>query len=235
MKRYRMAKTHAVLLIIFFLLLSDGIRAQDTCKPQLGRIGFIQELLFPQGTARTHQFDDYTEDSYHVDKLDLLEGVRSIRSDEHVAGLIVLGPFGGLWTYQGFLFVAEKNGIRLNFLIFPHARITHKATRLISQEEYKKAIVTLSTNKIMIKGMPSYKTMRGGVEGMDLEWNYSLLFADWSTGTERIWHSKGDRLEHPEQGLEPLVSALDRLRENSTTTYETTLPEKYETIICPKK
>lgn len=218
------------------LLICLGCSAHRSqlCQPELGRTGFLQELLFPQGTARTPQFDDYTEGSYHVEKMDLLEGVRALRSQESVQGLVVYGPEGPIWTYYVFLFVAEDDQVRVNTLVFPHARITDKATRLLSPEEYRAAQANLTSRRSMISGEPSFETLRGErIADLSLDWHYSLLVADWSTGEERLWHSAGDETTLSVDERRSLTSVLNELLGEGTTTYSTTLPEGYETSICP--
>jgi len=222
------------LLVASVACLSCAAHPFPQCRPQLGRTGFLQELLFAQGTARTPEFDDYTQGSYHVEKTDLLEGVRAIREKEHVLGFIVYGPVGPLWAYHVLLFVAENDGVRLNTLVFPHARITSKATRVLSQKAYDEALSRLSSRPAMIMGVPTFETVRGErISELPLEWHYSLLMADWSTGTERLWHSAGDERTLSEEELVALTSDLNELLKDGTTTYTTSLPDGYDSSICP--
>lgn len=203
------------------------------CVPDLGRNGFLQELLFPQGTARTPLFDDYTEGSYHVEKMDLLAGVRALRPREPVQGLVVFGPAGPLWAYYVFLFVSEGDQIRLNTLEFPHARITGKSTRLLSPTQYQEALGRLTSRQCMTPGAPSFNRVRGErIADLSLDWHYSLLVADWSGPSERIWHCVGSQRTLSANELEAVTSGLDELLAEGTTTYSTSLPEGYETSIC---
>ena len=234
MQQQRSWRLTGALVAVIFISLSCSARRPPHCRSRLDRTGFLQELLFPQGPARTPDFDDYTEGSYHVDKLELLEGIRSIRTREHIEGLIVYGPVGMLWSYHVLLFVAEKDGIRLNSLVFPHARITGKATRVLTSAQFEESMAKLTSNHAMVMGVPSLETLRRErVADTSLEWQYSLLLAVWPNGAERLWHSAGDEFTLPEDELTGLTSVLNELLENSTVTYTTSLPIGHRTNICP--
>lgn len=62
----------------------------------------------------------------------------------------------------------------------------------------------------------------------------SLLVADRSDGSERIWHCVGSQRTLSANELEAVTSGLDELLAEGTTTYSTSLPEGYETSICPE-
>jgi len=193
-------------------------------------------MLFPQGTARTPLFDDYTEGSYHVDKLDLLEGVRALRPRAPVQGLVVFGPAGPIWSYYVFLFVSENGQVRLNAIEFPHARITEKSTRPLSPGEYREALARLTARQCMTPGEPSFLTVRGErIADLSLDWHYSLLVADWSDGNERLWHCVGSQRTLSSSELESLTFGLDDLLADGTTTYSTSLPEGHESFLCPEQ
>jgi len=205
-----------------------------TCTPNLSREGILQELLFAQGTARTPKFDDYTEDSYHVDKLDLLEGVRRLRGrDEAVVGLIVYGPTGPLWAYHVMLIVEEEEDLRANWVYFPHARITGKGTRPITREEYLAAVQRIASDPHMVAGLPTSETVGDDRAGTpSLESTHALLVADFSTELERVWHAAGDWLDLSADRMKALTSVLDSVLEASTITYTTALEDGHETSLC---
>jgi hypothetical protein len=233
----RLRTLHRLFGAIALLLACFGCASsrEQICVPQLGRTGFLQELLFPQGTVRTPLFDDYTEGSYHVDKLDLLEGVRALRPREPVQGLVVFGPAGPIWSYYVFLFVSENDQVRLNAIEFSHARITEKSTRRLSPGEYREALARLTARQCVTAGGPSFLSVRGQrISDLSLDWHYILLVADWSDGSERLWHCRGSQRTLSSSELEVLSSGLDDLLAESTTTYSTSLPEGYEAFICPE-
>ena len=67
---------------IVLLIATAGCRSTTDTEPAAGdiyrldRAGFVQELVFAYATPRTGRFDDYTRGSYHVNKLDLVQGIR---------------------------------------------------------------------------------------------------------------------------------------------------------------
>ncbi len=192
--------------------------------PDLGRAAFVQELISAQPTARTRLFDDYTGGSYHVEKLDLLEGVREIRRRDHVIALAVFGPSSILWTYHVVVVLEDGDGYRLNTLTMPHARITSKGTRLISMAEYKRARRRLTSLPTMVSGPPTFDSVGGPKDSeLELEWRYSFLLADWSAGSERLWHAR----YVPEPELESIATLLNGLLEDTKTTYPRTGIERF--------
>lgn len=116
----------------------------------LSRRVFIEEMIYPQGTSRTPKFDDYTSGSYHVGKLDLVDGVRDANKPSHrVDAVLVLGPSGPLWQYNIITVVSgdsSSNTVRINNLVFPHARITYKSTRTTTRDSYVKSIASIMSN-----------------------------------------------------------------------------------------
>ncbi|HPQ39935.1 MAG TPA: hypothetical protein PLV45_06130 [bacterium] len=226
----------------FFLLISgcakhciDDVDSTSCCY-NLSRDGFLQELLFIQGTTRTPEFDDYTPGSYHVEKLDLLAGVMQLREkDEPVTGALILGPLGPLWAYNAVLFVERDRRIHANWLHFPHARITYKGTRRLTRNEYIDFLDAITRSPVVSEGIPGFETLRCERNpDLPLEWHYDLLIADWSTGTMRTWHTVADQMEFTPDEVDSYVNALIALMEDDTATYSTDLPDGYETWICPK-
>lgn len=121
------------------------------------RLGFMDEALFPTSTARTPRFDDYTPGSYHVQKLDVVQGLRD-RSAEcslDLRAVLVVGPVGVLWTYHVATLVAEDGAIRLNALVMPHARITGKGTGIIPFAEASALLDRVAGADVMRPGVPS--------------------------------------------------------------------------------
>lgn len=206
------------------------------CHTDLSRSGFLQELLFAQGTARTPLFNDYTENSYHVEKLDLLEGVRELRQQgESVIGLSVFGPYGLLWSYNVTLFIRADDTVTVNWLQFAHARIRFKGTRKTDVAAYEAFLSKLTSASAMAAGAPSIDNLEAETNpDLPLDWNYGLLLVDWSTGSEQIWYSKGDWLTLAPEDMEEIGSVFEELLEDSVDTYSTSLPEGYETYVCPE-
>jgi hypothetical protein len=183
----------------------------------LDRAGFIDELVFARATARTPRFDDYTEGSYHVDKLDLLEGVRQRRNGgTPILALFVQGPAGPMWSYEIVLFLRVENGVRANQLSMTHARITVKSTSFLGDEEYRELVQRVSST--LVEGAPA--------PAENLDWSYDMLFCDFA-GTERVFHSEGlDTVgfDVPER-KRALWAFLDERLSKAVVTYSTVLPD----------
>ena len=119
----------------------------------LSRAAFIRELLDPRQTDVTANFDDYTPGSYHVNKLDLVLGIDSLRrvGRQDVIGVFVHGPapMDPLWSYRAWLFLQEGDSVRVNALIMPHARITAKTTGVVSREAFDALTDSMRGNRVM--------------------------------------------------------------------------------------
>jgi hypothetical protein len=219
----------------------------------LSREGFIQELVYPEGTPRTPHFDDYTDGSYHVNKQDLLEGIQRYRSRRpDIIGAVIAGPMGPVWEYKVKLFLREEEGVRFNIVVFPHARITLKATKILTEETYSGFLDTVKSCSALLPGPASEESVGGLSNDQTLEWQYGLLISDWSSGEELTWHypvdlyifisSSGEEI-WPKQfdtkqrvDAENLLDTLADLTEDMTITYIHNLepeakifnPETYE-------
>jgi len=182
---------------------------------KLNREGFIQELVFAQATPRTGEFDDYTPGSYHVDPLDLADGVRTRQSTQTPAirALLVIGPYGALWAFDVWLFEEEGEVFRANRLVFAHARITFKATKLLSRQDLDSLLGTLERSRALVSGAPTANA------------NYGLLLADWRTGSDRLFYWPGDfyKADIPPE-VAQLVEALAAALHETTVTYASDLP-----------
>jgi len=216
---------------------SQAIPAEDPreCRPDLSRHGFLQEMLFPQGTTRTPHFDDYTEGSYHVDKLDLLDGVRELAAgEESIVGFHVFGPYGPLWAYHVVLVLKTEDGLRVNWLNFPHARITSKGTWSLSWDQYREYLVAMEAETVIAAGLPSFESICGERNpDLPIDWHYSLLTADWSGESERVWHAVGDDQSLAREDMDRIVRIRNLLAGDQVTTYTTYLPDGYDAYICP--
>jgi hypothetical protein len=153
------------------------------------RENFFREVLYAQATEITPLFDDYTEGSYHVDKLDVLKGLPEIAEKENLKlrGLMVIGPTGFLWGYYVIPFIEENGKIRVNSLSMPHARITFKATGTITEDDYQSFLTDILQTKIFSEELPP----KGKCETCPYpEWHYEALLADWSGGKPKIYYGK---------------------------------------------
>jgi hypothetical protein len=106
------------------------------------RQAFLGEVLDAKPTPVTPKFNDYTPGSYHIEKEDLLKGLIEEAKKRKITlrALTISGPlpFDPLWRSQVIVFVQDDKKIRVNSLVMPHARITLKATGLITADQFKK-------------------------------------------------------------------------------------------------
>jgi hypothetical protein len=140
----------------------------------LSRTAFIREMVISEKTETTAHFDDYTPGAYHVRKMDLIEGVRTLSDSttRFVDAVLIAGPAGPLWQYEVLTIIdsARPDGrIIVNDLIFPHARITYKASGLLDRSEYESTMNRILSNPLLRD--PAKDTSFNG------EWETSLLVA----------------------------------------------------------
>ncbi|HEY3351019.1 MAG TPA: hypothetical protein VGM13_14670 [Thermoanaerobaculia bacterium] len=212
------------------LALSGCASAPHECAPDLSRNGFVQELVYPQGTPRTLRFDDYTPGSYHVRKADLLDGIRERRSttNPEIQGVIIAGPHGPLWEYNVVLFTRVGAEIGVHWVSMPHARITWKAAGRISTASFEELAARLSARPDIRSEAP---VPAPGAPGKDVEFSYGLLAAFWSP-SERVlcstwsWYEAGG-------GQQVVGAALQELQDPLQTTYSAELPNDEKSYVCP--
>lgn len=198
--------------------------ALPSCDFDLTEGGFIQELLDARATPRTQLFDDYTEGSYHVDKLTLLSSLTKIATENsNLLGAVVVGPYGPIWAYQVTLFVQEENGVRANWLVMPHARITFKATKLLTSAEFSAFQNSVLTSSFMSSTLPAVES---GADASDLEWEFGMGVRFWSPVAAEAYLAdtwfQGDA-----EVLEAAGSLSDDILEGSLVTYSNDIPEEF--------
>lgn len=194
-----------------------GCAARQTYPPPT-RADFIRESLLGVGTPTTPDFWE-RPGCYYADKLDLLDGLREYRErlGETIQGLVVVGPSGPLWQYAVLTFLKRGESQQLNWLVFPHARITSKGVLQLEPAEYTQLLEAVLTCLGMHSGIPTDDLLpRDPTKELDLDWRYDILVADWSTGHERVWFS---RPEAPHEELKSLYDVFDDMFKRSTRTY----------------
>ena len=160
-----------------------------------GKEIFYREVLFAAATAYTPEFDDYGPAGYHVDKLQMASELPSIADSCGVdlEGLVIIGPYGALWTYQIFTFLRDGNVSHMNAVAYPHARITAKGLRILSREE----VIHWRTELVNLPYVHS------GDPTSEDEFSYDLLVVWWDESKPRTWYAS---LREEED-----LSAFDRL------------------------
>lgn len=157
----------------------------DTVTPS--REAFFREVLFSPATPRTPRFDDYTDGSYHVDKLDLVTGlpITAAACAVLLHAVLVVGPVGPLWAYHIFAFVEQADTVRLNALVMPHARITGKATRTVDRDSLAFWLRRFEDLPLLSRGVPSWPASEERLSG---ESSFDLFLAHWSSEGGRYFH-----------------------------------------------
>lgn len=150
--------------------------------PKPTRQAFLAEVLDARPTAVTSRFDDYTPGSYHIEKEDLVQGLtdEAKKRKLKLGAVSILGPlpFDPLWTSYVLVFIQEGEKVRVNSLIMPHARITGKATGLITTGEYRKWLEGLLNAGVLRKA--ASVAGAGGKKGTPGPFASHVLLVTWS-------------------------------------------------------
>jgi hypothetical protein len=111
---------------------------------QPSREGFFEQVLFAPATPRTPLFEA-TPESYHANKAELIRLLPSFARERgiNLLGVVTVGPSGRLWEYRVIAFIEEGASVRVNQVVFPHARLTAKWTRLMERADYRRLLVDL--------------------------------------------------------------------------------------------
>ena len=202
-----------IIAVVGILLVPCAIAAPD-------RAQFIRECLDAVATRETPKFDDYTEGSYHVDKLDLVEGLETATKSQpgHLRAVIIVGPTGPLWTYYVIVALSEGEGIRLNSVVMPHARITGKATKVFSKTEFDRLFKKVAASKLLRAGEPPVDKASGP---LTRDFSYDFVIVSWSDG-RRVAHFA--KLENSEDNtsakdVSALSDDINALLKGAKTTY----------------
>jgi hypothetical protein len=202
----------------------------------LSREGFIQEAVFPEGSPRTPYFDDYTEGSYHVDKIDMVNGIREMRKKKpEIIAAFIGGPWGMLWNYDFLVFMKTQSGeVKVGRLVFPHARIVYKSTTTIPRSEFNALSKSISSAKCVAPGYPTIDSLKHGKEkNLPLEWQYDFLFAVWGLDNELLFHAT-DRTYPSSECVREVTDVLSKFTDKMAPTYTNELPEGFDMVILPK-
>jgi len=182
----------------------------ERCAPSgaaPSREGFFHEALFAAATARTPRFDDYTADSYHVRKLDVIRGLptQANACGVRLRATLVLGPVGILWTYHVVTLVQDGPKIRVNALVMPHARITGKGTGVVATQEALGLLQQIEKAPRVRSGLPT--PISDDAEG---DFSYQLLLARYDTEQPGYFHGEFSE-SSDDPGLRSLKDAVEAL------------------------
>jgi hypothetical protein len=189
------------------------------------REGFFREVLFAAPTARTPRFDDYTPGSYHVDKLDLADGLPSeaARCGVRLRAVLVLGPVGPMWAFHVIAFIQDGDSLRINSLVMPHARITGKGTGRIDEARLTALIASVTGSPLVRAGRPVFADTVTDPLARDFSYTLLLVVYDGSAAP-RHWHGslwtamRGEDSAAVVQ-MERLTDDIDAVLKSTTDTY----------------
>jgi hypothetical protein len=190
------------------------------------RIGFFEEVLFAQWTQRSWKFNDYNEPpSYHVDPADILEGLPKVAQAKgfKLNGLVVYGPVGPLWTYLVFAFIEEGDRIRMNEVVFPHARLTCKLTGHIKMYQFLHLMQFLSEAPGLKEGGMASPTAASDVDALSADGHDNFLVAQWAGPQVRLLHGN---LSRDQKQRKSICEELDHLIDTLKKVAKEPAPEK---------
>jgi hypothetical protein len=201
---------------------SLGLAAQSSARgddPKPTRDAFISEVLDAKPTPATPKFHD-VGDSYHILKEDLLKGVTEEAAKRKLGlrGVLIAGPMRDpLWTSVVVVFLREGDKVRVNLLIFPHARITYKATGLVTAKRFDEWVIEVHKSSILRRELP--EAARKEKDEKKRDWAYTLLLATWDAD------GKGRRLDYAtpeaedEEKRDQFQEAVNAMTEDLNDTY----------------
>ena len=200
----------------------SGIVLQTRAHAAPDREQFIRECLDSAATPETSKFNDYTEGSYHITKLDLVDGIEKATESQpgRLRAVIIFGPAGPLWTYHVLVALKEGELIRLNSLVMPHARITGKGTTTLSEAEFDKLLGKLTASKLLSEADPAAMKKEQSSSG---DFGYDMLVSVWTNSRRSLRSAKLEKLmieSSPRaQEAEAMLSDLNGLLKGVKTTY----------------
>lgn len=192
---------------------------QPTAMPT--REDFFREVLEPRPLPTSASFHDYAPDSYYIDKIDFWKEFPSFAQGEghQLQGLAIFGPTGPLWAYYVFVFLEEGDQVRVNQVVFPHARLTAKQTAVLSRAEAERWLGLLSSIPGVTEIPPDPNSLAGRLPANDLgDFRFDLLVV-YPIDPTRVFISgvlaEGSQGERPE-----LYAHLNALIQRLEPTYE---------------
>lgn len=194
--------------------------AARRCLPVRGRPtrdAFFSEVLTAKPSEITPLFDDYTPDSYHVDKLDVAKGLAlaAATCGVRLRALVLVGPVGMLWSYHVAALFEEGDVMRVNSLVMPHARITGKGTGLLQMSEAMSLLRDIEQHELVRPGLPDLP------QGEDnLEFSYRLLLVVYGAAGARQFHADFNEFETSDARSD-LLTRINAVLGKTASTYRT--------------
>ncbi|MFQ5799752.1 MAG: hypothetical protein ACE5H0_13810 [Bacteroidota bacterium] len=216
-------KPHFLAGLIFMVALTTWGGGGDNVP---SRANFFHEVLYPRATECTPRFNNYTEGSYHPDKLDLLEGLPTYAKEhgQTLRGLLVIGPVLPFWTYHIVALIHEGEIVRINHLVMPQATIAAKSTKLITKKDASEYLRRIASSPILTKAGLSTADVKAKLNPTrkpDLLFDLLLVF--WPE--EELYISDLQNVKDQERVgdlLKKINAMLETLEETYTHGQETT-------------
>jgi hypothetical protein len=126
--------------------------------------------------------------------------------------------------------VCDGEGVRINTLWMPHARITFKSTKLITYQAFRELFDEVTKAKALSQGAPTALrdgSIRAQNVDRDLEWSYDLLVATWFDNREQVYRTTAMHAfsSDPPQSVIHVNEALAATREHGIVTYSHDISE----------
>jgi hypothetical protein len=185
------------------------------------RDDFFREVLEPRPLPTSASFHDYAPDSYHIDKIEFWKEFPSfVHSAGHqLQGLAIFGPTGPLWAYYVFAFLKEGDRVRVNQVVFPHARLTAKQTAVLSRAEAEQWLSSWSSIPGVTEIAPDPTLLAAQLPANDLgDFRFDLLVL-YPIDPTKVFIS-GELAERPRAERPELYAHLNALIEKLEPTYE---------------
>jgi hypothetical protein len=181
------------------------------------RDAFFSEVLTAKPSQVTPLFDDYTPDSYHIDKLDVAKGLplAAAACGVKLRALVLVGPAGMLWSYHVAALLEEGDVMRVNSLVMPHARITGKGTGILQMSEAMSMLRDIEQHPLVRSGLP------GPPKGEDnLDFSYRLLLVVYGDAGAQYFHADFNEMEASD-ALSALLTRINAVLGKTASTYRT--------------
>ncbi|MEQ9265679.1 MAG: hypothetical protein RLN81_10690 [Balneolaceae bacterium] len=209
------------LIALFLILIScknyEHTYSNDTDFNHLDINGFTNEIINGWGTYTTSQFNAYIPVSYHVNKVELAQHVQNLANttSSEIQALIIIGPTALMWEYRTILIKnheSDSTKKRVNFLTFPHARITYKATNVVSNHLVDSLFQSISSASFLNEGIPAITDFNNKVDieitNIDSKYDLLILFK-YDDKFKYYWGYINDSPD----------KAINRILKGSVTTY----------------
>ena len=201
--------------------------------PFPSRLGFFHEALHPAPTLRTPNFDDYTRGSYHVDKIELarLLPAYARRCNLTLLASLTIGPTAMLWAYHVIVFVQEGDNVRVNRLVFPHARITLKTTVVVPRQAADQLLESLRDEPLLKPGLPALSTN----DPLRAEFSFNVLLALYADSTSDHYFGNFDPFAATPHATQ-FFDSVNKVLEGSEPSYQhgKSRPDPKAHTLCEK-